>query len=90
VTPHWIYEFPRLAWYADGANPISRELPDISPRIIETSDIEILGLIHESQISIVSRGQIIPTGQEVVIKKYKTPTTSDGLARDDIHISLSL
>jgi hypothetical protein len=57
---------------------------------IPQEDIEILGKINESNISIVSHGRIYSTSREVVIKKFKSKITSDGYARDDITTSTAI
>lgn len=53
-------------------------------------DIEMLEVINESNISIVSRWRICSTTKDIVIKKFKSQITSDGYARDDISASIAI
>ena len=47
-------------------------------------------MIHESNISRVSRARLRSSGQDIAIKTFKSSITSDGYALDDIGASLSI
>jgi serine/threonine protein kinase len=89
--PRWLYDFPRMAWLATAWNPCSQVLDHIKKiPSIWMEDIEMLEVINESNISIVSRWRMCSTAKEMVIKKFKSQITSDGHARDDINASIAI
>lgn len=89
--PHWINTFSKLAWYADGGNPCSMKSTLLqSDREIDIADTWEWEMVHESNISRVSRARLRSSGQDIAIKTFKSSITSDGYALDDIGASLTL
>lgn len=87
--PLWIFWLPKLAWYGDMGNPFSPWYMIVETvKTFHKVDVIIEEKINESPSSIVYKGCIKWNQEVVVIKNFKQMMTSDGYARDDLHMTI--
>src|SRR3989338_5910352 len=93
APPAWLWNHPRLSWYADSGNPfcMSDSPPEIELLDIALNDATFSenNLIGESPSSRVYAGTLRVTGEAVAIKIFKRGLTSDGFPEDDMRASIA-
>ncbi len=87
--PNWLFELPRLGWYADAGNPFHNNDRLHLQKLTETpwSDIVLGEKLGHSAQNTVYRAHL-KTGETVAVKIYGGGLTTDGLAIDDMNASL--
>lgn len=83
--PTWLFDLPRLAWYADSGNLFQTEFPLLEqvPKF-RYEQIKLNHKLGESPSSEVWDGLVEGFSQPLAIKKYKGMMTSDGYITDDL------
>ena len=93
APPAWLWNHPRLSWYADSGNPfcMSDSPPEIELLDIALNDATFSenNLIGESPSSRVYAGTLRVTGEAVAIKIFKRGLTSDGFPKNDMRASIA-
>lgn len=90
ILPAWLLSLPRLSWIALSGNAFLKQSTSDQSNTntcIEWKDIQVKEKLGEGASGFVYRGSIID-GQEVAIKLFKGLITSDGLAEDEIEVTI--
>jgi serine/threonine protein kinase len=87
VTPEWLFELPRLAWYADSSNPYSLPLASRPPEVA-WRDITVGPELGHSVNNVVYYGRLAD-GREVALKQFGHDLVTDGLPADDMNTCLA-
>ena len=91
--PEWLLTLPKLAWIALSGNPCLRidsvfQLPS-KCRLIDWNKLEVQNVLGEGASGTVYKGLWTDEEtKEVAVKIYKGAITSDGIAEDEIEVSL--
>ncbi len=88
---NWIFNLPKLSWYADSGNPFQKpfiklvELPKI-----RYDQIQLIKLLGESPSSEVWEASAKGFAEGIAVKKYKGRLTSDGYIIDDLEACIAV
>lgn len=84
--PEWLFDMPRLAWYADSSNPFSPAISQQPPEI-DWSTLAIGKKLGSSANNVVHQAQL-QDGKEVAVKLFGGSMVTDGMAADDMNACL--
>ena len=87
--PSWLFQLPRLAWYADSGNLFQSQNTHVADLpLIGYDRIKFLRPLGESPSSEVWEADIEGFASSLAVKKYKGIMTSDGYIEDDLLSSI--
>jgi hypothetical protein len=89
--PDWLLSLPKLSWIAFSGNPYCIS-PEIQPILsISWDELKLTNLLGEGASGVISRATWNRTekSQEVAVKLFKGPITSDGLPEDEMNTCIS-
>ena len=86
--PDWLFQLPKLAWLALGANPGTQIRPEFSNQSNQVPSHQLAQYQLQQQIGIGASGVIYQAqteeGEFVAVKLFKGWVTSDGCPRDEM------
>ncbi len=88
--PKWLFTLPKLSWVAFGANPAAHAIPvkaDFAS--FNWEDFKVKELLGEGASGLISRAEWPAESREVALKVFKGDVTSDGLAEDEMEVSIA-
>lgn len=85
-APDWLFDLPRLAWYADSSNPYSLQLKAGEIHEIDCQAITMGDEIGRSVNNVIYRAEL--NRQAVAVKVFGGDIVTDGYASDDMNACL--
>lgn len=88
--PYWLFSLPKLSWVAFGGNPAAHPIP-VNTDFASHSwkDFRVKELLGEGASGLISKAEWLTEEQEVALKIFKGDVTSDGLAEDEMEVSIA-
>ena len=88
--PNWLFALPKLSWVAFGGNPAAHPIP-VNTDFVSHSweDFTIKVLLGEGASGLISEAEWLKEKRLVALKIFKGDITSDGLAEDEMEVSIA-
>lgn len=83
--PDWLFELPKLAWLALGANPACPVPEAQTVTAHRLSDYQLLAKLGEGASGVIYQARFAQEAEWVALKQFKGWVTSDGCPKDEMN-----
>jgi len=88
--PNWLFALPKLSWVAFGGNPAAHPLAaNTDFASYRWEDFSLKEILGEGASGLISKAEWLSEKQAVALKIFKGDVTSDGLAEDEMEVSIA-